>query len=79
MLNYVVEFLGQYPQFNLLLATVGGLRLIMKPLFSALRMIVAQTLTKSDDDLLNRLEKSKTYEALLYALDWFTSIKPLTK
>jgi hypothetical protein len=42
VLNYVVEFLSQYPQFNLFLATVGGLRLVMKPLFSALHLIVAQ-------------------------------------
>lgn len=54
---------------------VGILRLINKPLFAFFGCYVRLTPWQWDNDLLARIEGSRTYRALLFLLDWVASVK----
>lgn len=58
------------------LAIVGSLRLVFKPLVTALKDIAKLTWwTSYDDDLLAGFEKSKVYTTICWVLDWLASVK----
>ena len=76
LLELVKTILLAYPELSILLALIGLLRTINKPLFSFLHFYVKKTKTTKDDELLEKVEKSATYKMYLYLLDWLTSIKP---
>ena len=76
LLELLREFLQNHPNITTILATVGMLRIINKPLFALLRTYVAQTQSKKDDQMLEKVERSKYYKIFLFALDWLGSIKP---
>lgn len=75
LLKFIVDFAAKHPMFSMILMVIGFLRLINKPLFGLLRMVVGATSTKKDDEILSAVEESKFYKMLTYALDWFGSIK----
>ncbi len=54
---------------------VGILRIINKPIFEAVRYYVNLTPNAKDNELLEQIEKSPSYRAFLFALDWFASVK----
>lgn len=53
----------------------GSFRLVMKPIMMALHAIASATETKSDDEVLDKVEKSKIYVTMLFLLDWIVSVK----
>lgn len=65
----------QYPWLIGIFATIGVLRTINKPLFALLRMYVASTAGEEDDEILNKVEKSKAYIWFSNILDYVGSIK----
>jgi hypothetical protein len=75
IIDYLVSLLQSWPHVNILLAIVGFLRVVIKPIMTGLKELAKTTATKADDQLLNEIEGSKFYHWLLYILDWFTSIK----
>lgn len=72
------SFLQSYPNLSTLLAIIGFLRAINKPLFTLARAYVQSTATLKDDEKLDKIERSPQYKALLFVLDWFASVKPLS-
>lgn len=54
---------------------IGVLRVVNKPLFTLLREYVNVTPDPKDNEILDRVEKSKFYSAFLFALDWLASVK----
>jgi hypothetical protein len=78
LLNPFHSFLQSYPNLSTLLAIIGFLRAINKPLFAAARLYVQNTATLKDDQELDKIEKSPQYKTLLFILDWFASVKPLS-
>ena len=75
----VADLAVKYPVLTTVLLVVGLLRLTVKPLIEFLRARVAATETKEDDERLDRIERSWWLRALLFALDWGASIKPLRR
>lgn len=67
-----------YENMRDLFALMGFLRIINKPLFTALRSYVESTETKEDDKQLEKIERSQAYKMFLFVLDWFASVKPLS-
>jgi hypothetical protein len=57
------------------LAVIGGLRLILKPIMSFISVIVKATPTAKDDALVETIEASAIYKGITYVLDWISSIK----
>jgi hypothetical protein len=58
-----------------LIAIVGTLRLVIKPLMEAFKAVVAATPSKSDDELPSKVEASSVYKTVLFVLDWLASLK----
>ena len=56
-------------------AIVGSLRLILKPVMTAFQAYVLSTPSTKDDELYNKVESSKIYKWVVYALDYIASIK----
>jgi hypothetical protein len=57
------------------IAIIGSLRLIIKPLMGLIEAYVAITPTKNDDLLPAKIMESKAYKSIIYILDWFASLK----
>lgn len=79
MLEYLLplaqSLLEQHPLPMALLSVIGGLRLIMKPLFSLLQAITQATPSPRDNEMLAKVMDSKIYKGLAFVLDWFGSVK----
>ncbi len=75
MLSPVVDALNHYPLVGSILAIIGALRLINKPLFALLHTIVDVTATDIDNKYLKAIEESKIYKAFLFVLDYVGSVK----
>lgn len=58
-----------------ILIIIGTFRVIFKPLFSLAYAITSLTVTKSDDELVQKIETSEAMKWILYFIDWFASIK----
>lgn len=71
----ILALFSDHPVFMTVLSVVGALRLLNKPLFSLLHAVVEVTPTKSDNELLAKVEASKAYKWFVYLLDWFASVK----
>lgn len=76
-LDFFRDILAAHPDITTILALVGLLRAINKPLFALMRAYVAKTQSKKDDKLLEKIERSKHYKTFLFLLDWLGSVKPL--
>lgn len=67
--------LANFPGIVEVLAIVGVLRVINKPLLALLHAYTGATSSTADDALLNNMEQSKIYTGFLFVLDWLGSIK----
>ena len=65
----------KYPKVGTALLIIGALRTINKPLGALIKAFIAWTPTKYDDDLLNHVERSRTYRIAVFVLNWLASIK----
>lgn len=74
-LNPIIELIIQYPKAAAVVAVIGTFRLIFKPFMSFLHEFVNITATKKDNQILEKIEKSKAWKVFIYLLDWFGSIK----
>lgn len=74
--QFLVGFVTKYTWFAAIVAFVGSARVVIKPILSLVRIVVTQTPSKSDDEFLDRWEKSKVWAVFLYVLDWLASLKP---
>lgn len=67
--------LVKYPVVVSVLAVVGGLRVVMKPLFALLHAVTDVIPGDKDNQLLGKVEGSKVYAAIAFVLDWAASVK----
>lgn len=58
-----------------ILAFIGTLRIVFKPLFSLAHAVVDLTPSTSDNIKLEKIEKSKAVKVIYYLLDLFASVK----
>lgn len=73
--DIIIGLATQYPVLGSVLLVIGALRFVIKPLLVAARWIVSGTETTADDAWLTRVESSAWLTALLFAIDWLSSIK----
>lgn len=75
-LKHLIEaYGGQYGIVVQLVAILGSVRLVVKPLMTAYESYVASTPDTSDDKRLEDIKASTWYYWLIFMLDWFASIK----
>lgn len=78
-MDAIVQWLLQYvqanPNFAVVLMVMGFLRLVFKPIMTAVQAIVAATPSTKDDEKLAEVQASKVYLGLVWLLDYFASVK----
>jgi hypothetical protein len=57
------------------LAFIGTLRIVVKPLLSLAYTIASLTPSQKDDLAIKKIEEGKLMKAVLYCLDWIASVK----
>jgi len=75
----IIELVSKYPVLGSIVAVVGLIRIIVKPVMVALKSIVESTESPKDNELLVKVETSKVYKAVMFLLDYLGSVKPLKK
>lgn len=66
---------GQYGIVVQIVTIIGTARLVFKPIMVAIEQIVSSTPSQEDDKKLEEVKESTWYKYLVFALDWFASIK----
>ena len=74
-MDLILDLVKDLPWFADILMMMGVLRMIFKPLFSIAHTLVGVTETKADDQALASFQASKGYAAIVWALDFFASVK----
>lgn len=75
--TFIPVLVAKYPIATTILLVMGALRAVLKPIIAALRAYVTYTPNPADDAILDKVEQSAPMKAVMFALDWFASIKPL--
>ena len=79
----IASFLGplviKYPWIAVILSVMGTARLVIKPIFSVAHIIVNQTTSNKDNQILDKIEQSKAYRAITWLFDYLFSIKLIGK
>ena len=73
--NVIDTLAGKHGWVTCLLAAMGALRLIFKPIMMALENYVANTPSDTDDQKLAKFEASPIYRGLSHLLDYVGSVK----
>ena len=71
----ILGFAQQYPIIASIVFVIGLARVVNKPLFAIAHAVVAETPSKTDDQVLEAVEKSAIYKAISFVLDYVGSIK----
>ena len=75
VMSVVQGLLGQWGAAPQVLLWVGVLRLVFKPTFTYLKVVVDATPSKKDDSYLEFIIDSKIYKSVSWTLDFLGSIK----
>ena len=75
MEQLIIELATKHPIILSVIAFVGVLRLLMKPISEVLHKVVDLTESKSDNEFLARIEASKVYGWLMWVINYLGSIK----
>lgn len=75
VVQIVLSYAGAHPYVMTILAVIGGLRVLLKPVFSLAHTYVDFTPDASDNAALDKVEQSSIVKGLFYVLDWMFSVK----
>lgn len=75
ILQFLMWVVAKNPQIAALIVMMGTMRLMMKPIMTALKMIVDATPWELDDQWYAKIVDSKAYKAITWLLDYVGSIK----
>jgi hypothetical protein len=71
----IEAYSGQLGGAIQVIAIIGSLRLVIKPVMGLIEAYVLITPSKEDDLLPAKIKENKAYKMLVYLLDWFASLK----
>lgn len=71
----IVDFAQSHAWLATLIAIVGTLRLVMKPIVTAVEIYVKNSPSTADDAFLEKAERSLLWKVFFWLLDWGASIK----
>ncbi len=74
-LNFIMWVVAKNPHVAALIVMMGTLRLVLKPIMSALKEVIDLTPTKWDNEQFDKLINSKAYKAVSWVLDYVGSVK----
>lgn len=76
---FIVSFAQSHAWLATIIALVGTLRLIFKPIVTAVEIYVKNTPKTEDDAIVEKVEASIWWKILYWLLDWGASIKAGTQ
>lgn len=71
----LLDLVGKYPVIATVIAIVGILRIVIKPLVSIMENVAAATETKADDVVVEKVKTSAIYKGLVWLIDYVASVK----
>lgn len=74
-MDVVLDFIAANPNLAGILVILGVFRAIFKPIMTLLHTYVESTPSKSDNEKLEKFKQTKTYQFLVWFVDYLTSIK----
>lgn len=74
-MDIIIDSIKEYPWFTNLVIIMGTLRLIFKPMFSLINVVVEATPTEKDNKIWRRIQESKQMRFIVWLVDYFASIK----
>jgi len=74
-MDFIIDLAVKYPIIATIVIIIGSLRIVFKPIMSAIKNYTDQTESKADDEALAKFEGSKFYNGLVWFLDFAGSIK----
>lgn len=75
MEQIIAELAAKFPVVMAICAGIGIFRIVFKPFVALVKMYVAATETKKDDEAVAKVEASKFWKAVLWIVDYLLSIK----
>ena len=75
MTDLLIEFVKVNPRIASFILTVGGLRLVLKPLMTGLHNMAKESQNLAMDEFLIHIERSKLYKIFVWILDYLASVK----
>lgn len=72
ILLYLIQ---QYPVLSSIVMTIGSLRLVMKPVVSAVLTYVENSPSVKDNEFIEKVKKNKYWKAAFWVLDYVSSVK----
>lgn len=73
--NYFIPFVIKFPKLAAFLASVGGASIMGKLAMEYIQKFVGETATKVDDEMLAKIQATKVYKYVYFALDLLTRVK----
>lgn len=71
----LLDLVSKYPVVAGVIAVVGILRLVVKPLMSIVEAVVLETASKKDDEAVAKVKDSGIYKGLIWVVDYLASVK----
>jgi len=71
----IEAYAGNYGAAIQVVAIVGTLRLVIKPIMAGIAQAVKDTESKKDDEILSKIEGNVFYKAFFFLLDLIASLK----
>lgn len=75
ILSFFVQFAKDWPFLATLVVVMGTFRMFFKPLMTMLRAWAQVTKSPKDDELLDKVEASQIYKAIMFIIDYIASVK----
>ena len=72
---FIVALAMKAPWIITILAVMGGLRFFFKPIISLIESYVKSTPQSNDDEYFDKVEHSRVFKLIAWALDFFASVK----
>lgn len=73
--NFIVDLATKYPWVVTVVAIIGTLRLLVKPVIAAAHSYAESTNSPKAEALIEKIENSKLLSTVFFVLDWFGSVK----
>lgn len=71
----LLDLVSKYPVVASVIAVVGILRLVIKPLMSIVHSVADSTESAKDNEVLEKIESSKVWQGLVWLIDYLSSVK----
>lgn len=74
-MELITQLMEQFPVVSTILAVIGGLRVIFKPIMTAVEAVVAATPSPKDNLVVEGIKANVLYKGFVWVLDFFASVK----